>query len=145
MLAHYRCTGFSCFPFLCFFPSAFHPRKVLSPVCLIGHTARISWGHELNPGLPGFKVSAPQLLTVPSILWWESRGGVTPAACLEEEAVQPGVVAYTLLFLHLDQEEALEAPASARGRGCRPFLRCWEGKLGSSMAVAQHVPAVTGV
>lgn len=70
---------------------------------------------------------------------------MTPAACLEEEAVQPGVVAYTLLFLHLDREEALEAPASARGRGFWPFPRCWEGKLGSSMAVAQQVPAVTGV
>lgn len=29
-----------------------------------------------------------------------------------------GVAAHNLLFLHIPQEEALEAPASARGRGC---------------------------
>lgn len=107
---------------------------------LIEHTARISWGHTLKPGLPGFKASAPSLLTVHSILWRESRGGrVTPVDFLEEVEVHPGIVALTLLFLPLRQEEALEAPAFCQRHRLLPpppTPRWWEGKPGFSIAVA---------
>lgn len=43
---------------------------------------------------------------------------MTSVVILEEAAVQPGVVAHNLFFLHLHQEEALEAPSPATDRGC---------------------------
>lgn len=145
-MAYHYSTRFSCFSFIWFFPSAFHLWKILSPVCLTRHVARISWGYELNPVPTGFKVWVPWLIRGHSILSWENWGGrVTSAVILEEVAVRPGGVAHNLFFLHLHQEEGSETPSPATDRGCWVLPRCWRGKLGSSKTVTWQMLAMTGV